>query len=115
MDSQTSELEQLEARLRLTEERLRARQAGSESSTQPLSERLPNATQKTPSRPTTRGEGAENTPQQAPLDNVPGKDLRMPGGMPPTPGASEGMDDYVFVERVRADIEGDGKSCPYPN
>ncbi len=98
VNTQTSELEALEARLKATEERLKKAASGSpppkstghtNSSTSPKHEtRVKNT-----SRPQTK-DGNKEAGHSAPP---------VPGALPPTPGASEGTcsdSEYVLVKRV---------------
>lgn len=107
VSSQTSELEALEARLRETEERLKAKQAvasdptrrhsgmGSPRTRQALGDTF-NRRQdgegenRSPSSPLAATHENTKTPSRPPTG----------GAMPPTPGASEG--EYVFVDRESA-------------
>jgi hypothetical protein len=112
--SQTSELEALEARLRATEERLKAaasgdpspsnRRSGRSSPRPPLGDTFSHAQREQPSSPLTESTKAPSRPQTATRpktrDGRPASGWRgqetygqappMPGGLPPTPGASEG-------------------------
>lgn len=116
--SQTSELEALEARLRATEERLKANglavaprspsqrlplrhvlgQAGSTERSEQTSSTSPTAQQpKQASRPTTATRPGTGKAREDSYSNLP-----MPGGLPPTPGASEG--EYVEASAENAMI-----------
>ncbi|RDW82466.1 hypothetical protein BP6252_03578 [Coleophoma cylindrospora] len=105
VSTQTSELEALEARLRATEERLKA---AAENPRRTLSGRsVEGGTPQTPrervplSDTASQGREAERSPAsplaqkfvQVPSRPGTGKGdgMAMPGAMPPTPGASEGM------------------------
>ncbi|KAG9234560.1 hypothetical protein BJ875DRAFT_461235 [Amylocarpus encephaloides] len=127
VSTQTSELEALEARLKATEERLKAKQVGgaAPSATGGV-ERTPSGRasprQRTPLGDTftspTRTEhpasplATEFASQTINREQRPSQNTNpsystppMPGGMPPTPGASEGEygsdSEYVLVEAAR--------------
>jgi len=127
LSTQTSELEALEARLKATEERLKLASGASppgKSSTGRSSPRSrvplgdtfkegeqatsPLATEFRNSRPNTGRQTKEGRTQD-------GYSARMPGALPPTPGASEGESEseYVLVPRRQsADTREDGENPP---
>ncbi|RFU23546.1 hypothetical protein B7463_g12792, partial [Scytalidium lignicola] len=110
VSTQTSELEALEARLRETEERLKAKQA---AATDPARRHSGMGSPRTraalgdafnkrqdgegdnrqPTSPLTASYEKNKTPSRPPTG----------GAMPPTPGASEG--EYVFVDRESASAD----------
>lgn len=105
VSTQTSELEALEARLKATEERLKAAaenpqrtpsgQAAERGSPQSSRQRLPLGSTFSQGR---EAEKSPKSPLTQAFRKVPsrpgtgkGEGMAMPGAMPPTPGASEGM------------------------
>jgi hypothetical protein len=120
VSTQTSELEALEARIKATEERLKAKQAGISLSRTPSGRSSPQ--QRTP-----LGDTFGSPPPHHPISplatefgsqNV-NREKRanqtyttppMPGQLPPTPGASEGEygsePEYVVVNRKRTSADG---------
>ncbi|KAH8811604.1 hypothetical protein F5884DRAFT_854945 [Xylogone sp. PMI_703] len=105
VSTQTSELEALEARLRETEERLKAKQA---AVTEHIRRHSEMGTPRTSAlggafNARRNGEVEKRSPLAATFENKTPSRPPTGGAMPPTPGASEG--EYVFVDRESANAD----------
>ncbi|KAI9642832.1 hypothetical protein NHQ30_008565 [Ciborinia camelliae] len=121
ISTKTSELEELEARLKATEERLRAKQAAvspgssppgranshqQQSTGGPISPLEPKFGNNVSSRDVeVSGDNLSSRPAAPKQDQSYTTDLasHIPGALPPTPGASEGEYEFDDAERTSAD------------